>query len=111
MQRLAAIALSALVITLVSFLGKRFPSLSGVISTMPLIIPLSIWAVYQSGGRDYQAAARLTSAMIPGMALLALFVLCARLLIARNLPIYGVIGLSYLGWFLGYLVLSALAIL
>ena len=111
MQRLLTIALSTLVITLVSFLGKRFPTLSGVIATMPLLIPLSIWAAYQAGGHDYQATTRLVSAMIPGILLTASFVVYARLLLARGWPIYLVIGLSYLGWFLGYLVLRALSVL
>ncbi len=111
MPRIVPILLSTLMITMVSLLGKRFTSLSGVLATMPLLIPLSIWAFYEANGRDYLATARLVTAMLPGIILTASFVVYARFFIGRGLPIYLVIGLGYLGWFLGYLVFRALSIL
>ncbi len=111
MQRAIVILLSTLVITAVSLLGKRFPSLAGVIATMPLIIPLSIWAAYQSSGRDYQAIQKLVSAMLWGIALTGSFVVYARIGVGRGWPIWLVILSSYLGWLLGYAILRALSIL
>lgn len=98
MSRVYDVLISLAVIVLVSWIGARYRSLSGIIATMPLTIPLTLILVYRSSGADPAATSEFTQAAIGGIAATAAFVLAAWFALQRRWPIGLVVLGGYAGW-------------
>ena len=102
-MQVVAILVSIGIIILASIIGSRYPSLIGVIASMPLTVPLSIWVVHQGSGGDYGVMSRLVSGTLWGLILTLLFVLAVKMVFDRKLPVGPAIIIGYGVWLVGYL--------
>lgn len=98
MNRIYEILISLAVIVAVTWLGDRFPSLSGIVATMPLTIPLTLIIVYRNTGGNPEATAEFAQAAIVGIVATAAFVVASWFALQRRWPIGLIVGTGYAGW-------------
>jgi len=99
------------IIILAGIVGSRYPSLTGVIASMPLTVPLSLWVVHQGSGGDYGVVSRLVSGMLWGIVLTLLFVLAVKAAFDRKVPVGPAILIGYGVWLVGYLAFRSCGLL
>lgn len=98
MSRLVEISISLAVIVLVSWIGERFPSLSGILATMPLTIPLTMIIVFRHSGGDLETTAQFAGGAVGGIVATGAFVLASWLALRRRWPFPGALAGGYAAW-------------
>lgn len=110
-MQIVAILASIGIIIMASIIGSRYPSLTGVIASMPLTVPLSLWVVHQGSSGDYGVMSRLVSGTLWGIILTLFFVLTVKVVFDRKLSVGPAILIGYGVWLAGYLALRQCGLL
>lgn len=101
MQTLLKLAISVLIILFCAQIGKRFPSLAGLVATMPLTgLIVLIWLYCDNPG-DYELMADYTKGAFWGILPTILFFLVALICFKKNLGIPVVLLFSFSVWLIG----------
>lgn len=98
------LAISLAIITACALIGKRFPSLAGLIATMPLAGLVVLLWLYSENPGDGELMARYTRGALWGILPCVGFYLVALLCFQRRLPLPAVLGFSFGAWLVGAVV-------
>lgn len=102
MLRLATRLLaSVLVILLATQVGRRFPSLGGLVAVMPLTGLLVMLWLYADYSGDPAAMVGYCEGAVFGIVPTILFFITAWLCFRRHLPLWAVLSTSFAIWLLG----------
>lgn len=107
-MKLAQIGISPAIITFVAWMGDRWRHLAGLVSAMPLIIPLTMWIVFTNAGHDYQKTAEFAGGAVVGVLGTAVFSIICYFLLRARLHFALVLAGGYAGWALAVLLLPQL---
>jgi len=95
------IIVSLVIIVACSQIGKRFPSLGGLIATMPLTSLLVMLWLWADAPGDYRLMEGYTRGVLWGIIPTVLFFLVAHFLFRRHLPLSVVLAASFGVWLAG----------
>jgi len=98
------LAVSMAVIVAAALLGRRFPSLAGLIATMPLAGLVVLLWLYSENPGDGDLMVRYTRGAIWGILPCIGFYLVALLCFQKRLPLAAVLGLSFGAWLIGAII-------
>ena len=98
MQLLLKITLSLTVILTATFIGRRWPSLAGLVAVMPLTGALVLVWVALDSGNDPQTMQRFTRGVLWGLVPTILFFLTAFLCYRKGLSLAVVLAASFAVW-------------
>jgi len=99
MQLLIKVTLSVSIILLATAIAKKFPSLAGLIGVMPLTGALVLgWVFFENNG-DPIIMQRFTTGALWGILPSILFFIVAFFCLRRELPLLGVLAVSFSAWF------------
>ena len=102
MLRLAIkLCVSLLVILLATQVGRRLPSLAGLIAVMPLTGLLVLLWLYWDHPGDFGLMARYCEGALLGIVPTILFFVTALLCFRRHLPLWAVLSAGFAVWLLG----------
>ncbi len=93
--------LSMLLIIFCTQVGRRFPSLGGLIATMPLTSLIILLWLYSDNPGDYDLMMKYTKAALWGILPSITFFLVAYLCFSKHLPILHVVSIAFGTWLLG----------
>lgn len=85
-------------------IGRRFPSLSGLIATMPLVSVIILVWIYSDNPGDFKLMEDFTKAALWGIVPSVLFFLVAYACFVKHYPIGIVLGAGFGMWLIGALV-------
>lgn len=94
-------AVSLAIIIVCSQIGKRYPTLGGLIATMPLTSLLVLLWLWSDQPGDYRLMTEYTKGVLWGIIPTILFFVVAHLLFRCHLPLSLVLGASFGVWLLG----------
>jgi hypothetical protein len=97
--RLAQIAISLAVIVLVTWIGDRQRHIAGLISAMPMTIPLTMWIVFSNTRGDYPKTSEFAGGALTSILGTVVFVFVCYLLLRVRLHFALVIAGGYAAWF------------
>ncbi|MBC7263418.1 MAG: hypothetical protein H5T64_03560 [Chloroflexi bacterium] len=97
-NRVYQILISMVVITTVSLIGDRWRVLGGIIASMPLTIPLTLWIVFSNTGGDYVLSAEFARAATIGLVATFAFAVTSWWALRQGWPIARVILVGYTAW-------------
>ena len=101
MQLIVKIFISISIIVLCTLIGKKYPSLAGLIATMPLTgLLVFVWLYFENKG-DFGVLNGYTQGALWGIIPSILFFLCAYVCIKKQLPFAITMALSATAWFAG----------
>ena len=101
MQYLVKISISLAIILFATWIGKKFPSLAGLIATMPLTgVIVLIW-LYSDNKADYAILTKYTTGALWGILPSILFFLTAFFCFKKQTPFPVILILSFIIWILG----------
>jgi|Deesub1362B_J571_1020462.scaffolds.fasta_scaffold09635_3 uncharacterized membrane protein (GlpM family) len=104
MQTALKLALSLVIILVCTQIGKRIPSLGGLLATMPLTgVIVMVW-LYMDRPGDFGLLTRYTQGALWGILPSILFFLTAFMGFKRGFPLHLVLPASFGVWLLGALV-------
>lgn len=98
MQLLLKITLSLAVILTATFIGRRWPSLAGLVAVMPLTGALVLVWVALDSGNDPQTMQQFTRGVLWGLVPTILFFLTAFLCYRKGLSLAVVLAASFAVW-------------
>lgn len=101
MDFLLRLSLSIAVIVFCTQIGKKFPSLSGLIATMPLTGVIVLVWLYSENPGDYGLMVNYTKGAMWGILPSILFFVTAFLCFSRHLSLPLVLGTSFGIWLIG----------
>ncbi|WP_298434191.1 DUF3147 family protein [Geobacter sp.] len=101
MQLLAKAAVSLAIIIACARIGRRFPTLGGLIATMPLTSLLVMLWLWSDAPGDYRLMEGYTKGVLWGIIPTVLFFVAAYLLFRRQLPLPVVLAASFGVWLAG----------
>lgn len=93
--------ISLLVILLATQVGRRFPSLAGLIAVMPLTGLLVLLWLYWDRPGDFALMVGYCEGALLGIVPTILFFVTALLCFRRHLPLWAVLTASFAVWLLG----------
>jgi len=96
--------MSVLVILLATQIGRRLPSLAGLIAVMPLTSLLVLLWLYWDHPDDSVLMAAYCEGALLGIIPTILFFITALLCFRRHLPLWAVLGASFAVWLAGAVV-------
>jgi uncharacterized membrane protein (GlpM family) len=97
----ARLAISVAIIAAAALMGRRFPTLAGLIATMPLAGLVVLLWLYSENRGDGDLMVRYTRGALWGILPCIGFYLVALLGFEKRLPLAAVLGLSFGAWLLG----------
>uniref|UniRef100_A0A831UDI4 DUF3147 family protein n=1 Tax=Geobacter metallireducens TaxID=28232 RepID=A0A831UDI4_GEOME len=101
MQTFVKALISLAVIIVAARIGRRFPTLGGLIATMPLTSLLVLLWLWSDAPGDYRLLEGYTRGVLWGIIPTVLFFLTALLLLRRQLPLPMVLAASFGVWLAG----------
>jgi uncharacterized membrane protein (GlpM family) len=96
--RLLQIAISMIILLAIAWIGDRQRHLAGLLSAMPLTIPLAMWIVFMNTGGDYQKTAEMAAGAVTSIFATAAFVVIVYLLIRARVHFALAIAGGYAVW-------------
>ncbi len=103
MQLVIKVMISLGIILLATGLGKRFPTLAGLISVMPLTGVIVLVFLYLENRGDRQVMEAYTRGAVWGILPTILFFAAAYLCFRREMPLAAVLGAGFGVWIVGAL--------
>jgi len=100
MQLIVKAIISGCIIALCAYIGKRLPSLSGLIAVMPLTGFFAMLWLYYEPASQSQTMAKYCQGAIWGILPSILFFITALICFRKALPLWLVIILSFAVWLL-----------
>ncbi len=100
MQFVIKLAISVCIIIFCTQIGRKFPSLAGLIATMPLTGAIVLFWLYSANKDDQKIIIDYSQGALWGLVPSVLFFLTAYLCFRRNLPLEAVIGACFGVWLL-----------
>lgn len=104
MQAVLKALVSAAIILVVTGIGKRLPSISGLVTVMPLTGALALIWMYADNRDNPAVLTTFTRGALWGMGPSILFFVAAYLCVSRGWPLAAVLAVSFGAWFVGALV-------
>jgi F0F1-type ATP synthase assembly protein I len=104
MQFIVKILISLAIIVFCSQIGRKFPSLAGLIATMPLMSVIVLVWLYSDNPGNADLMKDYTRGAVGGILPSILFFIVAYACFRRQLPFGVVLSASFGVWFLGALV-------
>ena len=101
MQFLSKLVLTNIIILGCAAIGRRFPTLGGLIATMPLTSLLVLMWLYADTPGDYPLLIRYTEGVLWGIIPTILFFLAAYLCFRKELPFPMVLTAGFAVWLAG----------
>ncbi|RNC67357.1 MAG: DUF3147 family protein [Desulfuromonadales bacterium] len=98
MQTFIKALISLAIIIACARIGKRFPTLGGLIATMPLTSLLVLLWLWSDAPGDYRLMEGYTKGVLWGIIPTILFFAVAHFLFRRQLPLGVVLGASFAVW-------------
>jgi uncharacterized membrane protein (GlpM family) len=100
-QTLVKLLISLAVITGCVAVGRRFPSVAGLIATAPITTLIVLFWFYSEGREDYARFAAFTQGVVWGILPSVLFFLTATWCFRREIPFLTTIAISFGVWLIG----------
>ncbi len=104
MQLAIKIVISVAVILAATGIARKFPSIAGLISVMPLAGALILAFVYFENKGQWQVMQGFTRGALWGILPSILFYLVAFICLKKEMSLAGVLGSSFGAWFAGALI-------
>ncbi|MCK4235851.1 MAG: DUF3147 family protein [Candidatus Krumholzibacteria bacterium] len=104
MQFIIKLVASVAIIILATQIGRKFPSLGGLIATMPLTGVIVLMWLYSDNPGDFGLMKDYTSGALWGIAPSILFFLVAYVCFQRHLPLVLVLAAGFGAWLIGAIV-------
>jgi F0F1-type ATP synthase assembly protein I len=101
MQFIVKLAISLCIIVVATQVGRRFPSLGGLIATMPLTGMIVLVWLYSDHPGDVGMMKGYTKGALWGIAPSILFFIVAYICFHRHMPITMVLLMSFGAWLVG----------
>jgi uncharacterized membrane protein (GlpM family) len=101
MQFLAKLFLTNLIIIACTQIGRKFPTLGGLIATMPLTSLIVLLWLYSDNPGDYRLMTAYTRGVLWGIIPTVLFFAVCLFCFRRQLPLPLVIGAGFAAWLAG----------
>lgn len=86
------------ILVAVALLSERFRGVAGILTAMPLQIPLAMWIVYSSTGGSAQSTAEFAHGAVLGIVPTGIFCLVCWGALSRGLALPHVLLLAYGIW-------------
>ncbi len=86
-------------ILIISFIGKKLPSLAGLIAVMPLTGFIAMLWIYDDSKGNLSVLSKYVKGALFGIIPSILFFLCLWVCLKRNIPFSLAIALSFTSWF------------
>lgn len=103
MNFLVKLLLTNLVIIGCAQLGRRFPTLAGLIATMPITTLLVLFWIYSDRPGDYRTLVAYNRGVLFGIGPTVLFFAVSLYCFHRELPLWAAVGAGFSAWLLGAL--------
>ncbi|MFH1783315.1 MAG: DUF3147 family protein [bacterium] len=101
MQYMVKLLISLCIIFLATWLGKKLPSLAGLIATMPLTGVIVLLWLYSENKDNYNLLTKYTTGALWGILPSILFFLTAFICFKKQIPFPFIIILSFSVWIIG----------
>jgi len=101
MQFIAKLVITLAVILFCTYIGKRLPSLAGLIATMPLTGLLVLVWLYTENREDYTLLTKYTAGALWGIIPSILFFTTAYLCFKKGLPFSVIMVAAFSVWIVG----------
>jgi uncharacterized membrane protein (GlpM family) len=104
MQFFIKILISTAIISGCAAIGRRFPSLAGLIATMPITTLIVLFWLQSDSPEDFHKFAEFSKGVVWGIVPSMLFFIMAYVCFRKEVPFLTTIGLSFGIWLLGAVV-------
>lgn len=104
MQFIVKLLISIGIIVLVTQIGRRFPTLGGLLATMPLTGAIILIWLYSDNRGDFELMGRYTKGALWGIAPSILFFVVANFALKKQLPFGMILAASFGVWVIGAVV-------
>jgi len=101
MEFVVKLLISMAIIIVCTQIGRRFPSVSGLIATMPLVSVIILVWIYSDNPGNFKLMEDFTKAALWGFVPSILFFLVAYACFMKHYPIGIVLSASFATWLLG----------
>lgn len=101
MQFVVKLLISIGIIVLVTQIGRRFPTLGGLLATMPLTSAIILIWLYSDNRGDFELLGRYTKGALWGIAPSILFFVVAYFAFKKQLPFGMILFASFGAWIIG----------
>lgn len=101
MDFVVKLLISMAIIIVCTQIGRRFPSVSGLIATMPLVSVIILVWIYSDNPGNFKLMEDFTKAALWGIVPSILFFLVAYACFVKHYPIGIVLSASFATWLLG----------
>jgi uncharacterized membrane protein (GlpM family) len=101
MQFAVKLLISLVIIVIVTQIGRRVPTLGGLLATMPLTGAIILIWLYSDNRGDFELLGRYTKGALWGIAPSILFFVVAYFAFRRQLPFGIVLAASFGAWIIG----------
>lgn len=101
MQFIAKLLLTNLIIIACTQIGRKFPTLGGLIATMPLTSLLVLLWLYSDNPGDYRLMTGFTRGVLWGIIPTILFFVVSLICFRRQMPLPLVLGAASAAWLMG----------
>lgn len=98
MSTLPRLLIGCLLLTAVTLISERSKPLAGIVSTMPLNVPIILWILWGQTNGDVAGLAVLTRSMLIGIVATAVFVLACWVGFSRRWGLGPVLLAAYALW-------------
>lgn len=102
--KLYQLGLAMVILFVVAFIGERYRNVAGIVTSMPLQIPLAMWIVYTSTGGNTEQTAEFARAAFYGIIPTAVFCAVCWFVLAKSWPFPRVVLMAYGIWFVSVLI-------
>jgi uncharacterized membrane protein (GlpM family) len=104
MQFIVKLSISIGIIVLVTQVGRRFPTLGGLLATMPLTGAIILIWLYSDNRGDFELLGRYTKGALWGIVPSILFFVVAYFAFKKQLPFGMILAASFGAWVIGAVV-------
>ena len=101
MEYFVKLLISMAIIIVCTQIGRRFPSVSGLIATMPLVSVIILVWIYSDNPGNFKLMEDFTKAALWGIVPSILFFLVAYACFVKHYPIGIVLSASFATWLIG----------
>jgi len=102
--KLCQLGLAMVILVTVAFIGEHYRSIAGIVTAMPLQIPLAMWIVYTSTSGNTSQTSEFARAAFFGIIPTGIFCLICWFTLSKGWSLARVLFLSYGVWFAAVLV-------
>lgn len=92
--------IGVLVLISVSLLQKRYPFLAAITSSMPVMVPITLWMLLSDNGNNSTEGFEYTSSLVIGVFATLCFVLGCLVALSYRLDVWLVFALGWSAWLL-----------